>query len=114
MNRDMVMGWKFLLDIFNMGLDFTAGLVLPILFFQGLGNLFNPSLAVLVGALGGMLPDALHFAYMKLRSEPFFSIEKFHGWIHSKTYLDKQHLIGIGSQIALILAVVLVSKALLF
>lgn len=109
-NSDMVIGKKFLMDLVDIGIDFSSGIILPILFFQGWSGFSELSPSLIAGALGGMLPDLSHFIYMKLKKEPFRLIERFHAWIHSKTYLDKRHFIGIGSQILIGAAAVLLSR----
>lgn len=109
---DMVIGKRFLFDLVSMGLDFAAGIILSVLFFQGWAGFGSVSPWVLFGALGGMLPDASHFLYMKLRREPFYSLERFHIWAHSKKDIDHRYLLGIGSQALIILAAVLLSRAL--
>ncbi len=111
--NDMVIGKKFLIDLMDIGLDGTAGLALPILLFQGWAGFSHPDWSVLAGAFGGLLPDFFHFVYMKIRREPFYSFQRFHVWMHSKTDIDKKPLIGIGSQLLIIVAAALLSRVLL-
>lgn len=93
-NRELAIDRRFLLDIAVMGLDACAGLAIALF-------LFSPHAAIWVIALGataGMLPDALQFVYTLFPQEPLKTLQRFHGWIHSKRKLDR--CIGILSQAA--------------
>lgn len=81
MNDDMEINGDFVKDIFKIGLDGLIGLLFSYLIF-GIYMKFS-IIAILCGAIGAMLPDALQFVYMKWRHEPLKSLQKFHRWIHA-------------------------------
>lgn len=108
LNDDMIINKDFVKDILKIGLDAALGLLLSYLIF-GFYLKFSV-LMILSGALGSMAPDALQFIYMKWRHEPIVSLQRFHIWIHSKIRLDNRPIIGVGSQIMLILLVVWLIK----
>jgi hypothetical protein len=58
---------------------------------------------VALGAIAGMLPDPLQFAYSIYPKEPLKSLQSFHAWIHSKRALAWR--IGVSSQAVLATAV---------
>jgi hypothetical protein len=70
-------------------------------------------LLALGGACAGMLPDALQFAYMRFPHQPLTSIQRFHEWIHTTRRMSKQPVLGITSQIALVLASIVAVQPLL-
>ena len=74
-------------DLLKIGIDGLLGLLLPFLIFSGI---FHQQfyLAIFMGAIGGMVPDALQFCYFKWKHEPLVSLERFHIWIHSKASLN--------------------------
>ena len=82
--------WRILADIF-------IGIGLSFYFFGGI------SWATSVAALGAMLPDILvgfwgfyHWKFLNLHY-------RFHKWIHAKLYLDDMPIIGIGSQLLIVI-----------
>lgn len=110
LTTDMVIGKGFVWDLVRIGLDFALGIALSIYFFQGWTGFGNPDISMLAGAFGAVLPDALQFMYFKFRHQPLTAFYKFHYWIHAVKRLDKHHLWGVGSQIALMAAAVFLSK----
>jgi len=80
--------------------DGCAGLVLAAVLFS------TPStiLTVLLGASAAMLPDPLQFAYTLYPHEPLKSLQRFHGWMHTKHQIGTR--IGVSSQIAFVAAVI--------
>lgn len=109
LDSDMKIGKSFFLDLCKLGLDFLLGFFLVFLFFgkSGDGAL---NVTLFFGALGAVLPDALHFVYFKFKHEPFRSIEKFH---HKIMYhLENNKALGQWNQVFLIVAVVLLQKIL--
>jgi hypothetical protein len=56
-----------------------------------------------IGAVAGMLPDPLQFVQSLCPREPLNSLQRFHGWIHSKRKLAWR--IGVSSQLAFVAAV---------
>ena len=86
-------------DLAVIGFDGLAGLVLATVIFGTEANL----VAVLAGAIGGMLPDPLKFACTLYPCEPLVTIDRFHTWIHSNRKLDWP--LGVSSQTAFTAAV---------
>jgi hypothetical protein len=82
MNIDMVLNYNFLTDILKIGFDAIIGLILS--YFIFIYYLKISVIVILAGSIGGMLPDALQFVYMKWKHEPLTSLQKFHIWVHSK------------------------------
>lgn len=66
--------------------------------------------AVLLGALGGMLPDPLQLAHKLFPREPLRTLQRFHVWAHSKRKLDWP--IGVASQLSFVALVVAAIAAL--
>src|SRR6516164_8939572 len=64
-------------------------------------------LTILLGALGGMLPDAFQFVHRLYPREPLRTVQRFHSWIHAKQKLDWP--VGIASQLAFNVAVILLA-----
>lgn len=85
MNNDMAINKAFLLDISKIGFDAMLGILISYLIFC-----FYMKYSVFVimcGAVGGIMPDALQFVYMKWRHEPLISLQRFHLWIHAEKKL---------------------------
>ena len=81
LEEDIKIGKNFFLDLAKIILDVAIGSVLAVLFFHSwLGASW---LLVLIGVAGGVLPDALQFAYFKIRREPLRVLQKFHLKVHS-------------------------------
>ncbi|MFA5737101.1 MAG: hypothetical protein WCX70_00340 [Candidatus Paceibacterota bacterium] len=102
LNNDLSRGRDFYYDLVKLGLDAFLGLVFAVLFFV---NLMRPEnlVSVLAGAVGALLPDFLQFIYIRLRSEPFTSLQKIHNWAHSShRQLNKKPLLGFLLQLLVI------------
>lgn len=108
MNSDIVLNKDFPLDLFKMGCDTLLGIELAVLFFHVSTPYFLS--ATLLGAIGGILPDALQFAYFKWRHEPLVSLQRFHHWIHAKESLDRYPIFGPFAQIIFGLLCVLIVR----
>lgn len=109
MNTDIKINKTFIFDLSKIASDGLIGLILSLYIFAFVLNSQGNSsliLATFAGAIGGMLPDALQFVYFKFRREPLVSLQKFHMFIHTKVKLNSRPLIGITSQILIILCVV--------
>jgi hypothetical protein len=70
-------------DLTLTGADACVGLGLAIWLFATLGTTW----VIALGALAGMLPDPLRFVNSIYPREPLKSLQRFHGWIHSKRKL---------------------------
>jgi hypothetical protein len=110
MNEDMIINKSFFIDLTKIGFDMLCGILFSLLLF----TLHGPHLfwIPMIGVLGAVLPDALQFIYWKWRHQPLIALQKFHLWIHAKNDLNDKPAAGIPFQIALIVLVVLASKAL--
>jgi hypothetical protein len=96
--RDIRVGKKFFADLVPLGLDCLGGFIIAAAIFSG-GSIF----VALLGAIGGVLPDALQFVYMKTRSKLLFPLQRFHTAIQSRNLFRHRPLPGIGIQFAVIL-----------
>jgi hypothetical protein len=112
MEDNMVLNKKFIGDLLLTGMDFTAGIILTLFFFHGAGGITAISTPALAGALGGVLPDVLQFAYFKIRREPLVALQKFHLWIHANKELPVFPY-GLVSQAAIAAFAILISKLIL-
>lgn len=113
LDGDMVFGKEFVRDIFYIGIDFGIGIIVTaFLFLNGyLGD--NEILnSIIWGAMGGVAPDFLQFAYMKIRKEPLTSLQKFHIYIHAERRLDGQFIVGPILQVAISLSLLVIAHLL--
>ncbi len=94
------------IDLALIGLDAFLGIVLAVWLFSTPATIVT----ILLGALGGMLPDPLQFAHRLYPHEPLRSLQRFHSWIHSKTKLAWP--IGVSTQASFALVVALLAKSL--
>jgi hypothetical protein len=108
LNTDMIIGKDSCQDFFKIGTDGILGVVLAFI----LVGVFHhvSSLVILMGAIGGMLPDALQFCYWKWKHEPLTTFQRLHNWAHTSFRIDDKPVLGILSQIAIILLIVLIFK----
>ncbi len=109
--EDMALGGKFIGDIARLGLDFFSGIFISILAFAGWNGFTNPPAALVAGIAGGVLPDALQFAFWKFKHEPLTSIQKFHSWIHANWDFDYKSKPGMVLQVVIVAAIISVSLA---
>src|SRR3989344_3457833 len=104
LRNDMVFRREHILDYLKIALDGAVGIILPIL-------LFGPfSLAVLFGAVGGIVPDALQLAYWKIPTEPLTSLQRLHIWFHAKKHYKDRPIIGVPMQVGIILVTFAISR----
>lgn len=112
LDGDMVFGKEFIRDIFCISIDFGIGIIVTsFLFLNGFLGSEEVLNSVIWGALGGVAPDFLQFAYMKIRKEPLISLQKFHIFIHAKRRLDGQFIIGPILQIVIALSLLFVAHS---
>lgn len=99
-NRD------FFVDVLKIAGDGILGIVLSLVLF------YSPESApaVLVGAFGGILPDALQFAYGRLHWRPLALLQDFHFWIHATHKLQDRPILGIAIQAFVVGVIVLAAK----
>lgn len=111
MKADLVMEKGFIRDLVLIAIDIISGITLALYIFGTKGNLVNISL--LMGALGGILPDGLQFLYFKTRKEPFKTLQRFHMWIQNNgenEILQNNHFAGFLSQASCAAAALLIAK----
>lgn len=86
LNNDIVIGRDFYFDLTKISFDAFLGLSLSLLLFSfGVGVSFW---TIVCGAIGGILPDALQFLYMKIRREPLTSLQRIHILMHAKKEIE--------------------------
>lgn len=106
----------FLLDLVRIGSDALLGLILAGAFYGSyasgtpLSTIVSENLLWLIGAASAMLPDFLQFVYSKYPKGPIAQLQAFHRWIHTSHRLEGRTILGISSQLALVIVVLLVSS----
>jgi hypothetical protein len=98
-NRRLRLSRGVLIDLIKIGVDACAGLALVLWLFATPASMRVVGLA----ACAAMLPDPLQFLHSLGPREPLSTLQRFHGWIHSKRKLSWK--LGISSQIAFASAV---------
>ena len=98
---ELSFGKDFLIDILRVGTDLVLGLILAWLVFYLLGDNKIGGL-ILAGALLGVLPDFMQFAYGKLKTKSLAYFQSWHNYFHSSIRLDNRPVLGILSQILII------------
>jgi hypothetical protein len=97
---------RFAMDIIRTGIDFGAGLLITLV-----AVMHSPHDAhiasLMAGAVGGVLPDFLQVLYYALPNSPLKYLQRFHMWIHAKRRFDNEPLIGISSQLAILVVLAL-------
>jgi Zn-dependent protease with chaperone function len=91
-------------DMLSIGSDGVLGIVLAVFLFASPTNFW----AILLGAIGAMLPDPLQFVYTRLPYEPLRTLQRFHCWAHSKIQI-KSPVRGAAMQAAFAVAVIAVT-----
>jgi hypothetical protein len=87
-------------DIAKLTVDFGLGIIVSILLFK---LYFGVDwLTIIVGIIGGVLPDILQFSYAKIKKEPFLFLQKIHNFFHTETKWSKEPVKGISIQIVTI------------
>lgn len=111
MDSDMLLNKWFVVDLFNIGIDFFAGIAVSLIFFHPAISFDIPLISVLAGAIGGVAPDPLQFIYWKMPNRALTELQKFHiHFAHSKINIDSRHILGISSQILLSVAAILAAN----
>jgi hypothetical protein len=88
-------------DVVTIGSDGLFGLLAALLLFSSATNFW----AILLGAVGAILPDPLQFAFTRWPHEPLRTLQRFHRWAHSKKKMDSV-VFGISTQAAFVALVV--------
>jgi hypothetical protein len=96
----MVLNWSLFRDLGLIMLDACVGLGIALwLYASPVG-----ATAVLLGALGAMLPDPLQIAHKIYPREPLRSLQRFHSWVHTKRRLSWP--LGVSSRLSFVLLTV--------
>jgi hypothetical protein len=103
--------WKLCADLLTIGGDAVLGIVLASLIFAA----HNPAhfFLILGGACAAMLPDPLQFAYVRFPHQPLTSLQRFHHWVHTSYRMRGRPVLGVASQLCLIVSVVIIVHPLL-
>ncbi|HVS79752.1 MAG TPA: hypothetical protein VHF05_02125 [Candidatus Paceibacterota bacterium] len=107
LQNDMNFGKLFAIDLLRIGFDCLLGLVFSVVIFSFFLGLVSPEVA-LIGAVAGILPDPLQFAYMKTRSRILLPLQRFHLWLQKGKQLSISPLKGISFQLAIVVAASLI------
>jgi len=102
-DRELILG---LLRIF---LDLFFGLIIAFLIFFWTKGF---SVSIFCGIIGAILPDILTAVSRYLKFEPFFSIDRFHHFIHSPKKMEDWYFWGPVMQVAIVFVFVFVAKML--
>src|SRR6266403_2062613 len=89
-------------DAVVIGSDGLFGILAALFLFASSDGLWS----ILLGAVGAMLPDPLHFIHAHFPHEPLRTLQRFHRWIHTDKRIKKDIILGVGSQIAFVAAIV--------
>lgn len=97
---------SLLKDLFRIGSDILFGILLSLIIFYSKEHV----LTIAVGAFFGMLPDFLQFVYTRFPKGPIASLQRFHEFIHTDKKLKNQPILGVTSQIAIIIVISILAK----
>ena len=106
LNTTMAISQTSYKDLLIVCSDGIYGLLLSFIILHGFYH--HGWLIILVGALGGMLPDLLQFCYWLWKPKILLPFQKLHNWAHTKIKIDDRPILGVSSQIAIILLVVFI------
>jgi hypothetical protein len=104
-NRRLRIDFPLIRDLTLIGADACFGLAIALLLFATASTVW----VIALGAVAGMLPDPLQFVQSLFPREPLKSLQRFHGWMHSKRKLAWR--IGVASQVAFATVVSVVAVA---
>jgi len=96
----LTLNWLLVQDLSLITLDVCLGLAIVLWLYASPGA----TTAVLAGALGAMLPDPLRVLHKLYPREPLRSLQRFHGWMHTKRRLSWS--LGVSSQLLFVALVV--------
>jgi hypothetical protein len=96
----LTLNWFLVSDLSLIALDACLGLAIVLWLYASPGA----TTAVLAGAFGGMLPDPLQVLQKLYPREPLRSLQRFHGWMHTKRKLS--WALGVSSQLSFVALVI--------
>jgi hypothetical protein len=88
-------------DAVTIGFDGLFGIMAALFLFSTVASFW----AILMGAIGAILPDPLQFVHTRFPHEPLRTLQRFHRWAHTKKRL-KGVILAIGTQTALVAFVI--------
>jgi hypothetical protein len=88
-------------DAVTIGFDGLFGIMAALFLFGTAASFW----AILMGAIGAILPDPLQFVHTRFPREPLRTLQRFHRWAHTKKRL-KGVILAIGTQTALVAFVI--------
>jgi hypothetical protein len=88
-------------DAVTIGSDGLFGIIIALFLFSSSSSFW----AILMGAIGAILPDPLQFVHSRLPYEPLRTLQRFHRWAHTKKRMSGV-ILGAGSQAAFAVFVV--------
>ena len=94
-------------DALTIGSDAVFGIMIALLVFGSRESFW----AVLVGAIGAMLPDPLQFLHARWPHGPLQIHQRFHRWAHTNRKIASIPF-GVGTQMTLVVAVIVLTTAL--
>jgi hypothetical protein len=87
-------------DAATIGSDGPFGIMAALFLFSTTASFW----AILMGAIGAMLPDPLQFVHTRLPHEPLRTLQRFHLWAHTKKRMTG--VLGVGTQAAFVACVI--------
>lgn len=99
---DMIIGPAFWRDLKKIALDCLLGFALVAILFDSTDKILA---LALLGAVGGVLPDALQFIFFKFKHQPLLALEKFHVRIQEHRFPVRSFRFSLAMQFCLVLLV---------
>lgn len=108
LNKKIKSGPALIADFLKTGADGFLGLILAFLIFYPQSG--SAVFALVIGVIGGVLPDFLQFIFY--RYKPFWlrPVQYFHLWVHAKSNLNHRPVPGVLSQVLIMVIFALVLK----
>jgi hypothetical protein len=97
----MVINRALLQDAVTIGFDGSFGTIAALCLFSSSASFW----AILMGAVGALLPDPLKFLNTRWPQEPLRTLQRFHHWAHTKRQMQGA-ILGVASQAVFVAFVV--------
>lgn len=92
-------------DFIKVSIDVLLGFFLA---FTFLDYRSDPRyLLILAGGLGSVIPDFLQFVFVVWKNKYIRHFQRFHNMLHAKTDINDRPILGIASQVALIVIILI-------
>ncbi len=99
--KDFAMDKRFVKDLFKLSLDIGIGVVVVAVLLWRAAPM--AIIGAIVGGTFGVLPDLLQFVYFHYKWHFLRPLQWFHtSFMHAKTQLNDEIVLGVGSQVAII------------